>query len=355
MQLISSLSNLFTPSANHVSYPFAKILANGADVTSNVMPLLIDLNIEDQAGIKSDSISMTLANPEGSIFVPKKGAIITIMMGYKETAMMDMGVYELGSIELSGGGGQPHIMKLEGKAAFFSKKSIKNTKTQSFDQKTIKEIVQKIADDNVMEAAVDEDLGKIKIEHIDQTNESDMHFLSRLAEDYDAIFKMAAEKIIFVKRGCGLSISGTAMQATQIHLTPKISYILSNDDKDDFDKVITYYGDKKKGRRSEVEKGEGEKIYRYKRTLPNKEEAEKKAEQLLSKKARSCFQLDLIMAGTPSLTAEAPIVIIEPSIPLINGRWIIEKVRHSLSPTGFTTAVSCYPHTGEAKQKQKEV
>ncbi len=354
MQLISSLADLFTPSMEHVSYPFAKVLVNGVDVTSNILPLLIDLSIEDAAGFESDTISMTLSNPKGNIFTPKKGAIITVMIGYKRSAMLDVGMYELGNIKLSGGGSN-HTMTLTGKAAFFSKKSIKSPKNKSFDEKTLKDIVEEVASDAGMEAAVDQELGKNKIKHIDQSNESGMHFLSRLAKDYDAIFKVAQQKIIFAQRGMGLSVGGAAMQSMQINLTPKISYSLETDDKNAFDKIIVYYHDKGKGGRVKVEKGDGDNAYEHKRTLPTKEEAEKKAEALLNQKARACFKLELTMAGVPSLTAETPIIIIEPSIPLMNGIWIIKKVIHSLSPTGFTTKINCYPITEEAKAKLKEV
>ncbi len=352
MQLISSLANLFTPSREHVSYPFAKILVNGVDVTSNIMPLLIDLTIEDAAGFESDSITINLANPKGNIFVPQKGAMIAVMLGYKKSAMLDVGLYELGNIKLQGGAGG-HTMTLTGKAAFFSKKSIKSPKNKSYDEKTIKDIVEEVAGEAGMNAAVDQKLGAIKIKHIDQSNESGMNFLSRLAKDYDAIFKVAQQKIIFAQRGMGLSVGGSAMQSMQINLTPKISYSLETDDKEAFDKVTVYYHDKKKGGREKVEKGEGENTYEHKRTLPTKEEAEKKAESLLNQKARSCFKLELTMAGVPSLTAETPVVIIEPSIPLINGIWIIEKVTHKLKPTGFTTTIQCYPNTAEAKAKLK--
>ncbi len=353
MQLISSIANLFTPSSEHVSYPFAKVLVNGIDVTNNILPMLIDLTIEDKAGFESDTISMTLANPKGNIFVPKKGAKIVMMIGYKKSALLNIGTYELSTVSLSGGA-TGHTMQLTGKAAFFSSKKLKSTRSQSFDEKTIKDIVNQIAGDNGMSAAVDNELGSKKIKHIDQVNESDMHFLTRLADDYDAIFKVAAENIIFASRGNGLSISGSAMQSLQLNITPKISYSLTSDDRSSYDKVNVYYHDKKKGSRVKVEEGDGDKTYEHKTVMSTKEEAKAKAKALLGQFARANFNLNLTMAGNPSISAETPIIIVEPSVPLMSGRWIVEQVSHNLSPTGFTTNISCYPDTKEAKAKLKE-
>lgn len=354
MKLVSSLAHLFNPSANHVSYPFAKILVNGIDVTNKIMPLLIDLNIEDHAGFESDNISFTLANPKGNIFVPKKGAKIMMLCGYKDSAMINMGMYELGQIELTGGGSQTHQMKLNGQAFNFHKAKISEVKNRSFDEKTLGDIVNEIAGDNGLTASVDQELASIQIKHIDQVNESDMHFLTRLSQDYDAIFKIAQMRLVFSKRGKGMSITGQILQSLAINLTPKVSYSLRTEDQESFDKVIVYYGDKEKGGRSKVEFGEGERSFEYKRMMATKEEAEKKAESLIAQKARSLFRLNLTMPGSPQITAETPIVIVEPTVPLMSGKWIVERVSHSLSPSGFTTSVSCYPDTEIAKAKMQE-
>lgn len=182
-----------------------------------------------------------------------------------------------------------------------------------------------------------------------------MHFLTRLARDYDAIFKIAGERLIFTQRGNGLSITGQALKALKINLSPKISYNLQTEDKEAFDKAVVYYHDKSKGGRSKVEVGSGKKVYKHKRTLPTKAEAEAKAQSLLAQKARKTLTLELVMPGAPELTAETPIEISEPNIPILSGRWIIEKVSHQLSPTGFTSSVSCYPESGEALKKIKEL
>ncbi len=351
MQIMSNLAHLFNPGASHVSYPMAKILVNSVDVTSNILPLLMDMEITDDAGFESDSIALTVANPMGNIAIPLKGARIEVLLSYKESIFVKMGLYELDGLSLSGGGGQAHTVRLTGKSAFFNSGKIREPKSRSFDGLSLGEIIKKIASGNNLTAAIDSELGELKIKHIDQSNESDMHFLTRLARDYDAIFKIAGERLIFTQRGNGLSITGQALKALKINLSPKISYNLQTEDKEAFDKAVVYYHDKSKGGRSKVEVGSGKKVYKHKRTMPTKEEAEAKAQSLLAQKARKTLSLDLIMPGEPALTAESSIVIVEPNIPMLNGRWIIEKVSHKISPTGFTTSVACYPETGEALKK----
>ena len=48
----------------------------------------------------------------------------------------------------------------------------------------------------------------IHLPHLDQSNESDLHLLTRLARRWDYVFKLLGKRLVFVPAGRGLAASG---------------------------------------------------------------------------------------------------------------------------------------------------
>ena len=68
--------------------------------------------------------------------------------------------------------------------------------------------MRKIAGAHGLTPAITEALAEIVIAHIDQTHESDMSFLTRLAKRYDAVMNVKDTHLLFVPIGHGTSVSG---------------------------------------------------------------------------------------------------------------------------------------------------
>ncbi len=69
-------------------------------------------------------------------------------------------------------------------------------------------IISKIATEHKFTSLIDEYFEQIYINHIDQTNESDLSFLVSLSQNYDALIKFITGKLVFAKKIKSLSISG---------------------------------------------------------------------------------------------------------------------------------------------------
>jgi len=63
------------------------------------------------------------------------------------------------------------------------------------------------------------------------------------------------------------------------------------------------------------------------------------AEAELTKRARGETKLRFSMAGHPLLTAESNLIMDGTFRAGIAGEWLITRVRHSVSPSGYTTDV----------------
>ena len=73
--------------------PIYSITVDGGDITAKVADRLISLRITDEAGIKSDTVSLTLDNRDNAVAVPRHGVIMKVSLGYAETDMIFMGAY----------------------------------------------------------------------------------------------------------------------------------------------------------------------------------------------------------------------------------------------------------------------
>ena len=56
----------------------------------------------------------------------------------------------------------------------------------------------------------------IHLPHLDQSNESDLHLLTRLARRWDYVFKLSGKRLAFVPAGKGLAASGEPVTAVTI-------------------------------------------------------------------------------------------------------------------------------------------
>ena len=109
----------------------------------------------------------------------------------------------------------PSTMTVRGKASD-SSPEFKAAKTRSWHQQTIGQIVTQIAGEHGQRLRFIATFTDRLIEHIDQENESDAHFMTRLGKLYGAVAKPADGRLLFIPEGAGISTSGQALSAAII-------------------------------------------------------------------------------------------------------------------------------------------
>jgi len=77
----------------------------------------------------------------------------------------------------------------------------RSPKTRSWDATTLGKLVETIAGEHGYTPKVDPELGAIPIPHLDQTAESDMALLTRLAAKHDAVAKPVAGFLVLARQG----------------------------------------------------------------------------------------------------------------------------------------------------------
>ena len=336
--------------------PLFRIYAGSQEITAAIRDRLIELVVTDEAGIQSDELKLTLDDrrrEDGAIAeLPRIGTVLTVSLGYAETRLVSLGRFIVDEVEIRS---PPATLTVSAKAADMVG-PFRSPKTRSWDATTLGQLVETIAGEHRYQAKTDPELGTIAIPHLDQTAESDMALLTRLAAKHDAVAKPVAGFLVLARQGAIKTITGQVMPTITLrssdlaewryrHSARKPGGSGSTSDPDTQKPPTTatggtkaYWWDFEKGERREVTTGSPpfEEI-RYVHAT----EAEAKAAAATRKNTgeRGQGELSFSLPGDPRLAAEGRLSInLRPGIPT---DWRIKRVEHRLGSQGYTTQVEC--------------
>ncbi len=317
--------------------PEFQIFADSLDVTERIAERLIELTVTDEAGFHADTLTLTIDDSDGLIKVPKKGTKLEVYLGYRTSGLARMGEYTVDEPELSG---PPDRIVIRARGADLLQ-HLKASKTRSWDKKTLGDIVGSIASEHSLQSRISALLSTVLIDHIDQTAESDLHFLTRLAKLHDAIAKPSGSNLLFVPRNQSKTASGKKLPSIDLKKTDVTSYRLAFPDRSKIGHVVAYWQDKSKSRRTGVTVGdEDQPGKKLKNTYPTAAEAKSAAEAELASYQRDRKDLSLTLPGDPQVIAESPIVLSKGWREDYAGDYVATRVEHRLGSGGFVTSIS---------------
>lgn len=338
--------------------PDFKLLANSADITATVQDRLISLRFTDEAGMESDVLEIRLedADPLRPIQLPPTGGELELFLGY-DGAAQRMGLFVVDDIELSGWPGE---MTIRARAAPFEKSkggkvNLQTQKTRSWAKGTkLGDVVQKIAKEHGMEAAVAKSLASITLPHLDQSDESDIHFLVRVAKRYDAVVKPAGGKLVLAKRGETKSASGQQLPAVTLEPGDVSSFRVTIGKRENAGLVVASWHVPKTAKRHLVKVGSGEPVTRLRMQYSSKDMALAAANAELDRRKRGEVKLSLTLPGRTDLAAEAPLTL-GGFRDGVAGEWIITRVEHSLDNQGYVCTVEAETPNASGQKNVEEV
>lgn len=319
--------------------PAARIVANGVDITTKLIDprsqraILVSLTITDEAGIKSDTLELEVDNRDG-FAVPPIGSEIEVWLGY-EPAPVRMGRYRLDDWTKSG---PPRTIKMSAKSAELTT-AIKSPRVRSWHEETVGSIVSMIAAANGLALALDPDIAARAIAHIDQHNESDVSFLTRLAGRNGATFKVDDGKVLFVAKGSRNYPTAGPKPVTVIRPADVSTWSVTASERGGFQSVVCQWHDHQAGTRKSVTAGAGEPVFRARHVFSTEAEAKAAADATLGDRKRGRREAQFAGVGNPALFAEG-VVRLEGFDPDCDGEFFVKSVTHSFSASCYTTSVT---------------
>lgn len=325
--------------------PDWRVTVGGRDLTPDLRPHLSELRVETAAGQTGDRVELALADEAGVLAIPSSGRALSVDIGY-EGALVRMGDFVHVETELQL---LPRRWTVRGTGTDFHAGRLKARRTRSWDDVTVGAVVMAIADDHEHQAAVDEALAGEVIAHIDQTAESDLHLLRRLARHYDAIAKVADGVVLFSRAGAGTAASGAEVSSIVVRPPgPRgetVSGRVSLSDRSMYGAVRASYWDVEQAMLVHVTAGDGTPVSDLPEPRPDRAQAEADAAARLRALTRRTATLDLSMPGDPSVVAGGIVEMAGWGAP-VDGRWVTNRVSHRLDgSTGYVTDLTAEMQT----------
>lgn len=354
------------------------------DITQNFSHRLISLTMTDKRGLEADQLDIQLDDSDGLLDLPARGATLSLWLGWEGTPLKQKGNFTIDTIEFRGA---PDTLTIRGCSADFRGK-LNVRREQSWHDTTIGAIVNTIAQRNQLTASVAADLSSNAISHIDQSQETDAAFLTRLAERNGAFVSIKAGKVIFMKAGQAVTASGTSIPLMMIERGDGDKHLFSVADRENYSGVTAKWLQTRDPKKQNTQLS----IFRLPegqatQGLPHPDAAaplagaggkEQKPQEMLVGSAENVFELTTVYAseeqalraaeakwralqrGTVNFSIQLALgrADLFPETPvLVNGfkrvideqAWIISEVVHTLSGSGYTTKLNLELNVAEEK------
>jgi hypothetical protein len=318
--------------------PIYTIKANGNDITRLIKSRLISLTVTDETGWQSDQATIELDDRDNPFELPAKGAILDISMGFKKDGkryINHMGAFVVDEVGISG---PPDKLTIEGKAANMTA-SLKEKKTRPWDNVTLSDIVATIAGEHDFTPVVGAELAGIHFDHLDQTEESDLHLLTRLGREHDAVAKPVSRRLLMVKKGQAKTASGKSLPTVNLTRSDFVEpgWEMNTPDRGRYKSVQAFYQDIQAGEKKSITIGSGKPVYVIRSPLATQVQADQAARSRLDRLNRGTATLNGHLHPRTDLFAESRINItgIRPGV---NGSWSLTKVTTKITDNGYAVS-----------------
>ncbi|HEC2625602.1 TPA: phage late control D family protein [Raoultella planticola] len=335
--------------------PAFSILMGGKALTQ-LDPRIISLELTDNRGFEADELTIAIDDSDGLIELPPRGAELSVSLGWQGEPLVYKGVYTVDEVAHSG---PPDRLEITARSADFRDEF--NVKREvSWHDVTVERIVSAIARRYKLTPVISEQLMNAEIDHADQTQESDMSFLTRMADLLGAIATVKNGSLLFILPGGGVSANGKALPEFAITRSSGDRHSFRIADRDAYTGVQAYwldleFGKKKKvmvkARKKKTQKkprssaregdyiaGEDGNVFVLRTTYSSETAAQRAAVAKWQQLKRGAAEFSMTLAyGRADLYPEMHGTVLGFKTDINNQDWIIAKATHSIDDGGFKT------------------
>ncbi len=317
--------------------PAYKLQVDGQDVNLSGGQLL-NLSLTDNKAFDADQLSVNIADAGNILNLPKHGAKVQLWLGWEVNGVPQLTYKGSFVVDQSGYAINPRELSFTANSANF-RAGLATVNSKSYHHKTIGEITATIAKKHQLSLQIPAAAEAIAIEHIDQSNESDGHFLTRLARQHDALLNIKNDTLLWLPNAKGRTATGKTLPTLTFSAADCTAASYSESDRDsEYTGVKARWHNPDTGLNVCELAGNGDNPQRLKRRYPSQNEALRAATAEWQKLQRSKQALSLSLTkGRPEWITESPVKVtgIKPTIDTLT--WTTVKVTHQLDTKGYTT------------------
>lgn len=315
--------------------PTYRLVVAGKDITPLIDARLERLTLTEGRENTADQLDLVLLDHDGKLALPAKEAEISLQLGWVGKALVDKGSFVVDEVEHSGA---PDKVTIRARAADLGG-DIRKRAEKSWHDTTLGAILGELARRNKLTYKVDPGLVSTKVQHIDQTNESDMHFITRLARKYDAVATVKKKHLLFLPINGTTTSKGQKLPAMHITRSDGDSHRWSSSTRDAFDGVRAYWSDAVVGKRKAVIAGKKTgHLKTMRETFASEQDALESARSERQRLERGLATFDLSLAiGRPEVGPQSPVTVTGFKSEIDGQGWLVKEVCHELDEGGLTS------------------
>ncbi|WP_336801820.1 phage late control D family protein [Kaistia sp. MMO-174] len=335
---------------------FCVITIDGQDVSSNVLPRLLNLSVVDKAGSSSDTCSIELDDTGGVLLLPRTGAAIEVSLGAAGVSTVFTGTVDEVQSQGSGSG----ITLTVSAKGFDSQSKAKQPQRKHWDEKSLGDVLSEAGQlAGIGDVQVAGALASLTRRYWAMQNESFLHFGERIAREVGGTFKIAGSRAILAERNGGTSASGAALPAVVAAwgdnlISWDISPVLG---RPRFKEARVRHYDAKAGKyvyeTEQVEDPDAKAILTDRFDAADADQAKAKAKAHKTSADREKGGGTIVMNGTTTPQPEATVTLVG-ARPGIDGTYRIETVTHQFDGNGWTTRLEVKQPQGSAGKDRRE-
>lgn len=351
-----------------VPAPAFTVVVDGVDVTKKSRSRLISLSLTDNREAEADTLELVLDDTDGELDLPRRGALIHLAIGWQGKPLIPKGAYTVDEITHSGA---PDQLTITARSADF-RASLNVNREQSWHNVTLSDIAKTIATRNKLTAKVQPELAQIKIDHSDQTNESDASYLSRLGREYGFVLNIKNSALRLISAGSERTADGKPIPTITITRKSGDQHQFTIADRDAYTGVTAHYINHHKAEREGVtvkrrrkkqhtatptqkkdpgqttgDKHQGdyligsdENVLVLRHTYASEGNAKRAAKSAWERLQRGTASFSITLAtGQPEITPEYPVKVSGFKPAIDEARWTITAVTHEIGDSGLISTL----------------
>ncbi|SEA50219.1 contractile injection system protein, VgrG/Pvc8 family [Variovorax sp. YR216] len=314
--------------------PDYRLTLDGRDITPAVDARLISLTLTECRGDEADQLDLQLDDGDGALEFPARGVTLSLAIGWAGEPLVDKGTFVVDEAEHSGA---PDQITIRARSAELGA-NLRDRRDQSWHRTTLGAILDEIARRNQLVSRVDARLSGQEVGHIDQTNESDINFVTRLAKRYDAVATVKKRLLVFLPIEGMTTSKGDALPLVTLTRADGDTHRYHTSERDAYSGVRAYWHDPRCANRRSVLVGLSGNAKRLKESYATEADALAAAQAEWRRILRGAATFELTLAiGQALLAPQTPVRVRGFKPQIDNTEWLSVKTAHRLGDGGYTT------------------
>ncbi len=336
----------------HTFQPAYRLVLDEQDLTSSVASRLQSLNLTLCREKEADQLDITLNDHDGLLDLPRRGVSLSVALGWQESGTIEQGCFTVDEIEYSSA---PDLMTIRARSASMTG-PMNERREKSWHRVSVEDIVRTIAARYQLTPKIGHPFKAIALHHIDQTHESDLSFLTRLAHRYDAVMTVKQHYLLFMPIGASRTMSGEDLPLIALSRKDLEQYRYHVAQRESYAGVRAYWHHFGMAQRQSVLVG-GENRYNLKvlsEQYATQAQAHAAATAEWQRIQRSQATLSMTLAlGRADCFPEMPVSLSGLKPEIDETPWLIARVSHTLAEQGYTTTLECEVQDDPASKRHR--